>query len=449
MSQEYKRDITSLTKNTYAVILAGGRGSRLFELTDSRAKPAVFFGGVFRIIDFPLSNCVNSGIHRIGIATQYKSHSLIRHISQGWGHCKADLSEFVEILPASQRSGENWYVGTADAVYQNIDIIRSRRPKYVLVLSGDHVYRMDYGVLLAKHVDNNADMTVCCVESTTEEAAGSFGVMTVNTDNKVVAFHEKPAVPDEIPGKPGLCLASMGNYVFNADFLFDQLEKDCLYESSSHDFGHNIIPSIINEFNVFAFAFKDPNSDNQPYWRDVGTIDSFWEANMELVEPKPQFDLYDKSWPIWTFQEQLPPAKFVFDYDQRRGMAVDSTVSSGCVISGSTIRKSLLYSNVHTHSYSVIEQSVLMHGSDIGEHCKLSRVIVDSKCRIPAGLCIGFDREQDIENGFRVSEKGITLVTRKMLKNLAEKQDAEKIKSTTPELNLNIKQTVTQHINPE
>jgi len=415
------RHISSLTKNTYAVILAGGRGSRLFELTNWRAKPAVYFGGKFRIIDFPLSNCANSGINRVGIATQYKSHSLIRHINRGWGHFKADLSEFVEILPASQRHGDDWYVGTADAVYQNLDIIRAQQPKYVLVLSGDHVYRMDYGTLLAQHVDNNADMTVCCIETTTEEAAGSFGVMTVNTDHKVSAFDEKPAHPSELPHNPGRCLASMGNYLFNTEFLFEQLKKDHANESSSHDFGHDIIPSIIQSHNVFAFAFEDPKSVNQPYWRDVGTLDSFWEANMELVEPEPQFDLYDKTWPILTYQEQLPPAKFIFDNASRRGTALDSTVSSGCIISGSTIRKSLLYSSVHTHSYSIIEQSVLMHECDIGEHCKLFRVIVDTKCHIPAGLTIGYDREQDIANGFRVSEKGITLVTRDMLKALAKK----------------------------
>ncbi|MFT6984511.1 MAG: glucose-1-phosphate adenylyltransferase [Psychromonas sp.] len=422
MAQNKDRYISNLTKDTYALILAGGRGSRLFELTDWRAKPAVYFGGKFRIIDFPLSNCMNSGIHRVGIATQYKSHSLIRHINRGWGSFKANLSEFVEILPASQRSGNDWYMGTADAVYQNLDIIRAEKPKYVLILSGDHVYRMDYGVLLAEHVESNADMTVCCLEVPTEEAAGSFGVMTVNTENKVIGFDEKPAQPNEIPGKPGQCLASMGNYLFTTEFLFEQLEKDCNKEGSSRDFGNDIIPAIIKDHNVFAFAFKDPESTQQPYWRDVGTLDSFWEANMELVEPEPQLDLYDKGWPIWTYQEQLPPAKFIFDNEERRGMAVDSTVSGGCVISGSTIRKSLLYSSVHTHSHSIIEESVLMPGSDIGEYCKLKRVIVDSKCEIPSGLTIGYDKAQDIANGFRVTDKGVTLVTSDMLKKLAKKQ---------------------------
>ncbi|MDG3084871.1 glucose-1-phosphate adenylyltransferase [Vibrio hannami] len=422
MPHTYDRHISNLTKNTYAVILAGGRGSRLHELTQWRAKPAVSFGGKFRIIDFPLSNCFNSGVCKVGVATQYKSHSLIQHISRGWGQFKADLSEFVEILPASQRHGEDWYSGTADAVRQNLDIIRNTGAKYVLVLSGDHVYRMDYGTLIAQHVENNADMTVCCVETTVTEARGAFGVMAVDESNRVQAFDEKPEEPKVLPGKPGYCLASMGNYVFDIEFLTEQLEKDCINESSSHDFGHDIIPSIIDTHNIFAFAFTDPDTSKKPYWRDVGTLDSFWEANMELVEPEPQFDLYDRTWPIMTYQEQLPPAKFIFDNDFRRGTALDSTVSSGCIISGSTIRKSLLYSRVHTHSHSLIEFSVLMRGCDIGEHCKLLRVIVDAECRIPAGLTIGYDREQDIANGFRVSENGITLVTKDMLDALSNRQ---------------------------
>jgi glucose-1-phosphate adenylyltransferase len=265
-------------------------------------------------------------------------------------------------------------------------------------------------------------MTVCCLEVPVEEAAGAFGVMTANTEKKVIAFDEKPPVPNELPGKPGVCLASMGNYVFTSEFLFNQLEKDGADKSSSHDFGNDIIPSIIKENNVFAYSFKDPDCDNQPYWRDVGTLDSFWEANMELVEPEPQLSLYDKAWPIWTYQEQLPPAKFIFDDDERRGMAVDSTVSGGCIISGATIRKSLLFSRVHVHSYSVIEESVLMHACEIGENCKLRRVIIDSKCEVPAGLNIGYDKEQDVANGFRVTDKGITLVTRQMLSDLAAKQ---------------------------
>ena len=421
MVQRKDRFISNITKDTYALVLAGGRGSRLYELTDWRAKPAVYFGGKYRIVDFPLSNCINSGIRRIGVATQYKSHSLIRHIQRGWGNFKADASEFVDVLPASQRMGDDWYVGTADAVRQNIDIIKSENPKYLLVLSGDHVYRMDYGLMIAEHVSNGADMTVCCLEVDIEEAAGAFGVMTVDHENKVIAFDEKPAQPNQIPGSPDKCLASMGNYVFTTEFLIEQLEKDGENSESSHDFGNDIIPSIINEHNIFAYSFKDPETGEQPYWRDVGTLDSLWEANMELVMPAPQLNLYEQHWPIWTFQEQLPPAKFIFNDSDRRGMAVDSTVSGGCIISGSSIRNSLLYSRVHTHSRSVIEESVLMPGCDIGERCKLKKVIVDSGCVVPADMVIGHDRAQDEANGFRVTEKGVTLVTKDMLKKLVNK----------------------------
>ena len=370
------RYISSLTRETYALILAGGRGSRLHELTDWRAKPAVYFGGKHRIIDFPLSNCINSGVRRVGIATQYKSHSLIRHVNRAWGHFKKELGESVEILPASQRQGDDWYCGTADAVFQNIDIIRHELPKYVMILSGDHVYRMDYGALLAEHVQKGADMTVCCIEVPVEEAADTFGVMTVDEENRVCRFDEKPAMPSSVPGKPGTCLASMGNYIFNTEFLFEQLKKDSENEGSGRDFGHDIIPAIIEEHNVFAFPFRDPNQEGQPYWRDVGTLDSFWEANMELVMPEPQLDLYDPTWPIWTYQEQLPPAKFIFDDEDRRGMALDSTVSGGCIISGSAVRKSLLFSNVHVRSFCTIEQSVILPGAVINRGCKDRKSVV-------------------------------------------------------------------------
>ncbi|MBH0000420.1 MULTISPECIES: glucose-1-phosphate adenylyltransferase [Pseudoalteromonas] len=419
------RYISSLTRETYALILAGGRGSRLHELTDWRAKPAVYFGGKHRIIDFPLSNCINSGVRRVGIATQYKSHSLIRHVNRAWGHFKKELGESVEILPASQRQGDDWYCGTADAVFQNIDIIRHELPKYVMILSGDHVYRMDYGALLAEHVQKGADMTVCCIEVPVEEAADTFGVMTVDEENRVCRFDEKPAMPSSVPGKPGTCLASMGNYIFNTEFLFEQLKKDSENEGSGRDFGHDIIPAIIEEHNVFAFPFRDPNQEGQPYWRDVGTLDSFWEANMELVMPEPQLDLYDPTWPIWTYQEQLPPAKFIFDDDDRRGMALDSTVSGGCIISGSAVRKSLLFSNVHVRSFCTIEQSVILPGAVINRGCKIKRAIIDRSCEIPAGLEIGFDKKTDEENGFRVSKKGIVLVTRDMLTELAKKLERQ------------------------
>ena len=415
------RNISRLTRDTYALILAGGRGSRLFELTDWRAKPATFFGGKFRIIDFPLSNCVNSGIRRVGIATQYKSHSLIRHVNRGWGHFKKELGESIEILPASQRFGEKWYMGTADAVFQNIDIIRHELPKYVMILSGDHVYRMDYGPLLAKHVDSGADMTVCCIEVPCEEAAGAFGVMTVDESHRVVRFDEKPAKPSEVPGKPGTTLASMGNYVFNTEFLFDQLEKDAAQDGSSGDFGNDIIPKIIESHKVYAFPFKDPDSEKQPYWRDVGTLDSFWEANMELVEPEPHLDMYDESWPIWTYQEQTAPAKFVYDKGARRGIAIDSTVSGGVIVSGSTVKRSLLFSKVKVNSYCTIEESVILPGAVIGRGCQIKKAIIDRSCVIPDGLEIGVDHDHDQANGFRVTEKGVVLVTRDMLAAMALK----------------------------
>ena len=419
------RYISSLTRETYALILAGGRGSRLHELTDWRAKPAVYFGGKHRIIDFPLSNCINSGVRRVGIATQYKSHSLIRHVNRAWGHFKKELGESVEILPASQRQGDDWYCGTADAVFQNIDIIRHELPKYVMILSGDHVYRMDYGALLAEHVQKGADMTVCCIEVPVEEAADTFGVMTVDEQNRVCRFDEKPAMPSSVPGKPGTCLASMGNYIFNTEFLFEQLKKDSENEGSGRDFGHDIIPAIIEEHNVFAFPFRDPIQEGQPFCPDVGPLDSFWEANMELVMPEPQLDLYDPTWPIWTYQEQLPPAKFIFDDEDRRGMALDSTVSGGCIISGSAVRKSLLFSNVHVRSFCTIEQSVILPGVIINRGCKIKRAIIDRSCEIPAGLEIGFDKKTDEENGFRVSKKGIVLVTRDMLTELAKKLERQ------------------------
>jgi len=416
-----ERRISNLTKETYALILAGGRGSRLYELTNTRAKPATFFGGKFRIIDFPLSNCINSGIRRVGIATQYKSHSLIRHVNRGWGHFKKELGESIEILPASQQKGDGWYLGTADAVFQNIDIIRHELPKYVMILSGDHVYRMDYGPLLAQHVANGADMTVCCIEVPVEEAAGSFGVMTVDEDSRVCRFDEKPAQPSEVPGKPGITLASMGNYVFNTEFLFEQLEKDAAQEGSSGDFGNDIIPKIIESHRVFAFPFKDPDSHKQPYWRDVGTLDSFWEANMELVDPEPQLDMYDENWPIWTYQEQTAPAKFVFDEDKRRGMAVDSTVSGGVIISGSTVKRSLLFSKVKVNSFCEINESVILPSVIINRGCKIKKAIIDRSCVIPEGMEIGINHENDRANGFRVTAKGVVLVTRDMLAALEAK----------------------------
>ncbi|PID49443.1 MAG: glucose-1-phosphate adenylyltransferase [Proteobacteria bacterium] len=413
MSVENPRYISRLTRETLALVLAGGRGSRLYELTDRRAKPAVFFGGKFRIVDFPLSNCINSGIRRIGVLTQYKAHSLVQHLVRGWTHFRTELDEFVEVLPASQRTSESWYIGTADAIFQNIDIVETLKPKYVLVLSGDHIYKMDYGEMLAYHVANGADMTVSCVEVSLEDAKG-FGVMNVDEHYRVVGFDEKPAQPKPMPGSNDKALASMGNYVFNTEFLFDQLQKDAENPASSHDFGKDIIPAIIKDHAVYAFPFRDKDTGKQPYWRDVGTIDAFWEANMDLVSVQPELNLYDEEWPILTYQRQLPSAKFVFRDEGREGKAVDSVVSAGCVISGATAINSLLFSNVKLHSYSLVEESILLPEVEVGRHCRIKRAIIDRGCKLPPGTIIGEDHEADAKH-FRVTEKGITLVTHSML----------------------------------
>nr|WHW29813.1 putative glucose-1-phosphate adenylyltransferase [uncultured bacterium] len=415
MPEQNPRYVSRLTKNTLALVLAGGRGSRLYELTGWRAKPALFFGGKYRIIDFPLSNCINSGIRRVGVLTQYKAHSLIRHVMRGWGHFKKELGEFVEVLPASQRYSEDWYQGTADAIYQNLDIIRAEKPEFVLVLSGDHIYKMDYGAMLVKHVESGADMSVCCLEVPIEEAAGAFGVMEVDSNSRVIGFQEKPAKPAPLPGDDSQCLASMGNYLFNTEFLFEQLRIDADDTKSSHDFGNDIIPRIIKEHQIHAYPFRDPETGDRAYWRDVGTLDSFWSANMELIETLPRLNLYDPDWPLWTYQEQSPPAKFVYDSDERRGTAVDSMVSAGCIVSGATLRRTVLFSNVHVHSYAEIEESVILPGASIGRSAKLKRVIVDRGVEIPEGMEVGIDPAKDKANGFRVTDKGVTLITRGML----------------------------------
>jgi len=414
------RYVSKLTRNTYALILAGGRGSRLYELTEWRAKPALFFGGKFRIIDFPLSNCINSGIRRVGVVTQYKAHSLIKHLVRGWGHFKKELGEGVEILPASQRTSDNWYQGTADAVFQNIDIIRGEIPALVLILSGDHVYRQDYGMMLAFHYESAADMTVSCKVVSIEEAANAFGVMEVDEHDRIIGFEEKPANPKPLPGDPTKCLASMGNYLFTSEFLFDQLHSDSGNLESDHDFGKNIIPSIIKENRVYAYRFADVVDEKkealeEAYWRDVGTLDSYWMANIELTQPVPPLNLYDPGWPIWTFQEQLPPAKFVFNDKDRRGYAVDSLVSGGCIISGSKVAKSVLYSNVRTNSWSTIDEAVLLPEANVGRYCEIRRAIIDRGCQIPPHTRIGVDHEEDRARGFRVTSGGVTLVTRAML----------------------------------
>ena len=410
------RFVSQLTRNTYAIILAGGRGSRLMQLTDWRAKPAVPFGGKFRIIDFPLSNCVNSGIRRIGVATQYKSHSLIRHLQRGWSFLDGRLKEFIDLLPASQRIQEQWYQGTADAVYQNLDILKANDPEYVVILAGDHIYKMDYGRMLAYHVSKQADMTVACIEVPLDDAR-SFGVMGVDEDLRVRDFLEKPAQPPAIPGHPGRALASMGIYVFNARFLYEQVRRDADEPSSSHDFGKDIIPHLVPRYRLFAHRFFDScvgMNENRPYWRDVGTVDAYWAANVDLIHVTPELSLYDDVWPIWTYQEQLPPAKFVFDDEGRRGMALDSMVSGGCILSGSTVRRSLLFSNVRVHSFCTVEDSVILPDVVMNRHVRLRRVIVDKGTVLPEGFTAGFDLEQD-RRRFHVTEKEIVLITPDMM----------------------------------
>jgi len=415
MEDQNPRYVSRLTRNTLALVLAGGRGSRLYELTNWRAKPALYFGGKYRIIDFPLSNCVNSGIRKIGVLTQYKAYSLIRHLMRGWSHFRRELGEFVEVLPASQRHSDDWYQGTADAVYQNLDIIRAEQPEYVLILAGDHVYKMDYGPLLVHHVETGAAMTVCCIEVPVEEAAGALGVVEVDETGRIIAFQEKPEHPAEIPGKPGYTLASIGNYVFDTTYLYDRLVQDAADKGSTHDFGHDVIPAMIEKCHVQAYAFRDPETGEKAYWRDVGTLDSFWKANMELVDTTPPLNLYEVEWPLWTYQPQLPPAKFVFDSDSRRGTALDSMVSGGCIVSGSTIRRSVLFSGVHTHSYSTIEESVVLPDVDVGRGAHIRNAIVDRGCAVPENMRIGIDPEEDRANGLRVAKSGLILVTRGML----------------------------------
>ncbi len=408
---------SEIARNTFGIVLAGGRGSRLMQLTDWRSKPAVPFGGKFRIVDFTLSNCVNSGIRRIGVATQYKAQSLIQHLQRGWSFLDGRFHEFVDILPAQQQISEHWYRGTADAVFQNLDLIRRNRPKHVLVLSGDHIYKMNYARMLVEHVERQGDFSVACIDVPRHEASG-LGVMHVDDQQRVVAFVEKPKDPPAMPGRPDRALASMGVYVFNADFLYEQLIRDHDDPQSSHDFGKDLIPHCVDRYRVFAHNFVKScvgmDETGIPYWRDAGTIDAYWEANMELTKVTPELNLYDDDWPIWTHQEQLPPAKFVFDDDGRRGMAVDSLVSGGDIISGAVVRHSLLFSRVHVHSYAEIEDSVILPDVDIGRRAKLRRVVMDKHCRVPEGLTIGYDIEADRKR-FHVSENGITLVTPEML----------------------------------
>jgi len=410
------RFVSHLTRETFAIVLAGGRGSRLEDLTDWRAKPAVPFGGKFRIIDFTLSNCVNSGVRRIGVATQYKAQSLIRHLQRGWSFLDGRIREAVDILPAQQQVAGEWYRGTADAVFQNLDILRTDGCRYVLVLSGDHVYKMDYGRLLADHAARRADLTVACVEIPTAEAH-AFGVLQVDSERRVVGFLEKPNNPPSMPGRDGWCLGSMGVYVFNAEFLMEQLIRDADAPHSSHDFGKDIIPHVISRHRVYAHHFREScvgAPGDEPYWRDVGTLDAYWEANIELTRVTPKLNLYDAAWPIWTYQAQLPPAKFVFDDTHRRGHAVDSIVSGGCIVSGATVRRSALFSNVRIESHATVEDSVVLPDVEIASGAVLKRAIIDAHCRVPRGLTVGFDPEED-RRRFKVTARGVTLVAPEML----------------------------------
>ncbi len=408
------RFVSRLTRQTLALVLAGGRGSRLKQLTLWRAKPATPFGGKYRIIDFPLSNCINSGIRRICVLTQYKAHSLIQHIQRGWGFLRGEFGEFVELLPAQQRIDESsWYRGTADAVYQNLDIIRTHEPDFVLILAGDHIYKMDYGPMLAHHVESKADVTVGSVE-VPRERAGEFGVLTVNEQNEVIRFTEKPKEPETLPGRENMALASMGIYVFNTQFLFERLIEDADLQTSNHDFAKDILPRLLGQHRIVSYPFRDVQTKAQSYWRDVGTVDAFWEANMELVGIDPELNLYDEHWPIWTYLDQSPPAKFVFDDDGRRGMAVDSMVADGCIISGGYVNHSLLFSGVQVHSYVKLRDAVVLPGVDIGRYCQLDRVIIDRACIIPPGTVVGANPEEDARRFYR-TEKGVVLITREML----------------------------------
>ena len=409
-----------LPKRAVALVLAGGRGSRLKSLTDRRAKPAVHFGGKFRIVDFALSNCLNSGIRRIGVITQYKSHSLLRHVQRGWGFLKTEMNEFVDLLPAQQRTDdESWYRGTADAVYQNQDILASYGADYIVVLAGDHIYKMNYALMLADHVAKGRDCTVGCIAVPRMEAT-AFGVMAVDENDLILDFVEKPADPPAMPNDPTRALASMGIYIFNARYLYKELERDMNDPDSKHDFGKDIIPHAVRNGNAaahpFALSAVGTRVNEEPYWRDVGTIDAYWDANIDLTATDPLLNLYDTRWPIWTHQAQLPPAKFVHNEPDRRGMAIESLVSGGCIVSGS-VHRSVLFSNVRVHSHSVVSWSVLLPGVQVGSRTRITRTVVDRGCIVPDGMVIGEDEALDNQRFYR-SENGITLVTREMLDKL-------------------------------
>ncbi len=411
-------------KETVALVLAGGRGSRLHELTDNQSKPAVPFGGKFRIIDFPLSNCINSGIRRIGVLTQYKAHSLIQHLQRGWAFLQPELNEFVEIWPAQQQTEAcSWYKGTADAIFQNISVIKSYPSKYVLILAGDHIYKQDYSIMLEQHIEQKADVTVSCLEVPLADASG-FGVMAVDHSDNIISFVEKPKNPPCMPDNPDRALASMGIYIFNTEFLIKMLEEDAVDVTSSHDFGKDILPRLVEDerYRVVGHRFTDScvyNKTNEAYWRDVGTLDAYWKANLDLTHVVPDLDIYDNIWPIWTYQPQRPAAKFVFANELRMGHALDSLVSSGCIVSGASVVGSLLFPDVNVHSFADISNSVILEGAEIQRHCRVKNAIIGQNCVVPRGLVIGEDLEAD-KRRFHVTDGGVVLVTKKMLDNLEE-----------------------------
>ena len=412
-----------LTQRSMAFVLAGGRGSRLHELTDRRVKPAVYFGGKTRIVDFALSNAMNSGIRKMAVATQYKAHSLIRHCQRGWSFFRAERNEFLDILPASQRMHEsNWYRGTADAVTQNIDIVDSYGIDYIIILAGDHIYKMDYEVMLRQHVESNADVTIGCLTVPRKEAS-AFGVMATDATGRITSFLEKPKDPPGTPDDPNKALASMGIYVFSWTFLRELLLKDNDDTNSSHDFGMDLIPEIVKNGKAMAHRFDDScvRAPGAPaYWRDVGTVDAFWEANIDLTGFTPELNLWDKNWPIWTYSESVPPAKFIHDEKDRRGIAVSSMVSGGCIISGTEVRNSLLFTEVHTNSYAVLDHAVVLPYVTVHRHARLRNVVIDAGVTIPEGLVVGEDPIEDAKH-FRVTSRGVTLITQDMIEKMAAK----------------------------
>lgn len=427
MRAESISTLPDFSKDTLVMLLAGGQGNRLHELTQARAKPGIEFGGSYKIIDFPLSNCVNSGLRKIGVVTQYKAQCLLRHLVRGWSQFNQNYGEFLELLPASQQFSDNWYRGTADALYQNIQFIKAQNPKRVLVLSGDHIYKMDYRSMLAHHLENDASLTVSCIEVPVAKAAGQFGVMHVNNEDRILSFEEKPKNPAELADAPGYALASMGNYVFDTAFLLEQLEADASDASSEHDFGKNIIPKLLGDHKVQAYRFRSPNNDNIPYWRDVGTLEAYWQANMALLESNPQIELDDTEWPIWSHQRCLPPVRFLSEGSSGSANITDSVIAGGGLINSSVVHHSMLFEQVQVGMNASIHQSILLPEVQVGEGVVLRKVIVDKGCHIPNNLVIGVDIKDDIKRGFRVTPNGLVLVTQAMLDTLNKDVKSPKI----------------------